>query len=110
MADLLEFLGYAATGLVAALGVFFAPRQTRAARRLALVLLGLAAVYPLGVLWLCATRSMYGESYGWIILGIGLGYLLAAIAGALLVAWVVLFVVGSKKHDRDLGEATKGDD
>ena len=83
---------------IAALALVFVPRQTQWAKRLAVSTLVLACLYPCGIAWLYAARNNMGESYGYLMGGILLGIVHGLITGALLLSWVVVYLVGIKKR------------
>lgn len=92
---------------VAGLALVFAPRQTKWARRLALAILVLACLYPCGIVWLYMARNNMGESYGYLIGGILLAILLGVIGGALLLSWVIVYVVGIQRQKRTSNQASQ---
>jgi len=97
-------IGSALTGLA----LVFAPKQTKWARRLAIAILVLASVYPCGITWLYAARNDMGESYGYLIGGVLLAILLGMIGSALLVSWIVAYIVGIRKRRRNLEPSGNG--
>ena len=97
-----DHLPYIIGAAIAGLTLVFAPKQTKWAKRLAVAILVLVCVYPCGIAWLYAARNNMGESYGYLIGGILLAILLGVIGGALLLSWIVVYIIGIRRRKENL--------
>jgi hypothetical protein len=102
-----DHLPYMIGSAIATLALFFVPRQTKWAKRLAVSILVLACLYPCEIVWLYAARNNMGESYGYLIGGILLGILMGLIAGALFLSWIIVYLVGIKKRKQTSNQASE---
>lgn len=85
--------GLAVTGALLAVR-----RQTKWAKRLSKAAFILACIYPCAIIGLFLGRMHLGETYAYLIFGDLVAFLLAIIAGIIILAWIPVYLSGIRRE------------